>query len=156
LPDRAGNAIPQEYKMKHLKGPFGQSATMSSDFLNIRSIRADLGEANTGVDRGYKEIAQVRYVEGLSQADNLAIADLLCAAPELRDMLANLVLKVKQVTIAQQAGSSVSVATLAGLTKATEEADALLTKVKKLGASTNTSVGLLLQLNELQGDEYTL
>lgn len=68
--------------MTALKGPFGVEATLSSDTRHIRHINADLGEG-----KPYVTIADVRYVADLSQAENLALADLLGAAPQLRDAL---------------------------------------------------------------------
>lgn len=68
--------------MKHLIGPFGLSATMSSDFHNIRYINADLGEG-----KPYKAIATVHFLKDVTQEENLAVAKLLSLAPELRDAL---------------------------------------------------------------------
>lgn len=68
--------------MKHLKGPYGLSATMSSDFRNIRYINADLGEG-----KPYKAIATVHFLKEVTQEENLAVAKLLSLAPELRDAL---------------------------------------------------------------------
>jgi len=68
--------------MSALKGPFGVEATISSDTRHIRHINADLGEG-----KPYATIADVRYVTGLTQEENLALADLLGAAPKLRDAL---------------------------------------------------------------------
>lgn len=68
--------------MSALKGPFGVEATISSDTRHIRHINADLGEG-----KPYATIADVRYVTGLTQEENLAVAELLGAAPRLRDAL---------------------------------------------------------------------
>jgi hypothetical protein len=70
--------------MKHLTGPFGLSAALSSDSENIRHINADLG---TGKPFSYTIIASVRAHRELTQAENLATAKLLGMAPELRDAL---------------------------------------------------------------------
>lgn len=63
-------------KTKHTPGPWGLSAAMSSDLHNIRYVNADLG--NT-----YSCIAVVRDRTELTQAENLANARLICAAPNL-------------------------------------------------------------------------
>lgn len=68
--------------MSVLKGPFGVEATLSSDTRHLRHINADLGEG-----KPYATIADVRYVADLTHEENLALADLLGAAPRLRDAL---------------------------------------------------------------------
>lgn len=66
--------------MEHLKGPFGLNAALSSDMQNIRYINADLGEG-----KRYARIASVHYCNELTLEENLATAELLRSAPELRD-----------------------------------------------------------------------
>lgn len=68
--------------MKHLKGPFGLQATLSSDLTYVRVINADLGD-----DLPYSGIADVRYRKELTLDENLATADLLRAAPQMRDAI---------------------------------------------------------------------
>lgn len=60
-------------KITHTQGPWGASASCSSDFRNIRHISD--ADGNT--------IADVRYVEGFSRDEMLATARLIAAAPEL-------------------------------------------------------------------------
>lgn len=69
-----------------LKGPFGLSATMSSDQDNIRYINADIGNG-----KPYKAIAKVIFLEEVTREENLAVAKLLSLAPELRDALQSFV-----------------------------------------------------------------
>lgn len=66
--------------MEHLKGPFGLEAVMSSDLHNIRHINANIGDG-----KPYAAIASVRYRNELTLEENLATAELLRSAPELRD-----------------------------------------------------------------------
>jgi hypothetical protein len=68
--------------MNHLKGPFGLQAALSSDLGNIRYIYADLGDG-----KPYAAIAAVHARNELTQEENLATAELLRLAPELRDAL---------------------------------------------------------------------
>lgn len=76
--------------MKHLIGPFGLSAAMSSDIHCIRYINADLGEG-----KSYAKIASVHARSELTQEENLATAKLLSLAPELRDALCAFVFDIE-------------------------------------------------------------
>jgi len=62
---------------KHSPAPWGQEATMSSDYTFIRRISDDEGRV----------IANVRYAQGAEQEENLANARLIAAAPELLEAL---------------------------------------------------------------------
>ena len=53
-------------------------AALSSDFSHIRYIQADLGD-----DKPIVTIAEVCYIKGLTQKENLMHAELLKSAPQL-------------------------------------------------------------------------
>lgn len=76
---------------QHTPGPWSQSATCSSDLYNIRNI--------SGAD--CEHVAVINYKLGMTQAEALANARLITAAPELLDALEYVV----RIAEAKQAGT---------------------------------------------------
>lgn len=74
-------------QITHTQGPWGASTSCSSDFRCIRHI----------TDADGNTIADVRYVEGFSQDEELANARLITAAPELLAALEGIMVTVAGV-----------------------------------------------------------
>lgn len=72
---------------QHTDGPFGQAATLSSDIRHIRHI----------TDPDGRILADVRYVQGADQDENLLNASLFAAAPAMEVSLAKALAVLEQL-----------------------------------------------------------